>query len=95
MKLFTQELIVLEKTEKDFECNDGKTRHYYNLKVGSPDYENITFSVKEDVYNMIEKGDRVNFMGHFGGLKNPFWGIDEVIRLNGDDIKKEKSKKGE
>lgn len=85
--MVTQELIVLEKNEKDVVCKDGITRHYFNVKVGSPDYENITFSVKEDVYNMIDKDDKVIFQGRFGGLKNAFWGIDCVARLNGKDIK--------
>ena len=87
MKMVTSELIVLEKSEKDVVCKDNMTRHYYNVKVGSTDYENITFSVKEDVYNMVDHDDRVIFQGHFGGLAKPFWGIDKVVRLNGKDVK--------
>lgn len=87
MRMYTNELIVLEKTEKDVECKDGKTRHYYNIKVGSAEYENITFSVKEDVYNMLDQNDKAVFVGRFGGLAKPFWGIDQVVRLNGKDIK--------
>lgn len=87
MKMATSELIVLEKSEKDVVCKDGNTRHYYNVKLGSADYENITFSVKEDVYNMLDKEDKVIFQGHFGGLAKQFWGIDTVVRLNGKDVK--------
>ena len=87
MKMLTEELIVLEKLEKDFHCKDGVQRHYYNIKVGSQDYENITFSVKEDVYNLVKKDDRVIFYGRFGGLKNAFWGIDRIYRLNGKEVK--------
>lgn len=87
MKMVTSELVVLEKNEKDVECKDGKTRHYYNVKVGSQDYENITLSVKEDVYNALDPEDRVVFLGHFGGLAKPFWGIDQIRKLNGKDFK--------
>lgn len=87
MKMLTEELIVLEKSEKDVVCKDGVTRHYYNVKVGSADYENITFSVKEDVYNALDKEDRVMFRGRFGGLAKAFWGIDAITRLNGKEYK--------
>ena len=87
MKMVTSELIVLEKSEKDIVCKDGVTRHYCNVKVGSPDYENITFTVKEDVFNMLDKEDKVIFQGRFGGLAKQFWGIDKIVRLNGKDIK--------
>lgn len=87
MKMLTSELVVLEKSEKDFQCKDGVTRHYYNLKVGSSDYENITLSVKEDIYNAVNKNDNVIFYGRFGGLKTPFWGIDSIYRLNGKEVK--------
>lgn len=86
MKMVTSELIVLEKSEKDVECKDGKTRHYYNAKMGSADYENITFSLKEDVYNKIKEKDQVIFQGHFGGLAKQFWAIDKIVRLNGKDV---------
>lgn len=87
MKMVTSELIVLEKSEKDIVCKDGVTRHYYNIKVGSPEYENITFTVKEDVFNMLDKEDHVIFQGRFGGLAKQFWGIDKIVRLNGKDVK--------
>ena len=87
MKMVTSELIVLEKSEKDIVCKDGVTRHYFNVKVGSLDYENITFSVKEDVYNMLDQEDKAIFQGRFGGLAKQFWGIDKIVRLNGKDIK--------
>ena len=87
MKMVTSELIVLEKSEKDVVCKDGVTRHYFNVKLGSSDYENITFSVKEDVYNALDKEDKVIFQGRFGGLAKPFWGIDAIVRLNGKDFK--------
>lgn len=102
MKMLTEEFIVLELTEKDFECKDGVTRHYYNIKCGSSDYENITFSVKQDVFTAVKKSDlelkaadpdskaTVQFHGHFGGLKNPFWGIDKIYKLNGKIFKDKK-----
>jgi len=83
MKMTTEEFIVLEKTEKDVDCKDGVKRHYYNVKVGSGDYENITLSVKEDVFNAIDQKDKVVFKGRFGGLAKPFWGIDTIYMLNG------------
>lgn len=90
MNMYTDELIVLEKSEKDVECKDGKTRHYYNIKVGSPEYENITASVKEDVYNMIKEKDRAVFKGRYGGLAKPFWAYDKVVRLNGKTLEDNK-----
>ena len=87
MKFVTSELIVLEKNEKDVKCKDGMTRHYYNVKVGSADYENITLSVKEDVFGTLDKEDKVIFQGHFGGLAKQFWAIDTIVRLNGKDVK--------
>lgn len=87
MRMLTEEVIVLEMNEKDYECKDGKTRHFYNVKVGSEQYENITYSVKEDVYKALDLKDRVVFKGHYGGLKSQFWGIDEIVRLNGKEYK--------
>lgn len=95
----TAEFVVLEMSEKDFECKDGKVRHYYNVKVGSADYENITLSIKEDMYNALqaakiktEKEDpqaktTVIFIGHFGGMKTQFWGIDKIYSINGKQYK--------
>ncbi len=90
MNMYTDELIVLEKTEKDVVCKDGKTRHYYNIKVGSPEYENITASVMEDVFNKVKEKDRAVFKGRYGGLANPFWKYDKVVRLNGKTLEDNK-----
>lgn len=79
MKMLTSELIVLEKNTKDVVCKDGVTRKYFNVKVGSSDYENITLSVKEDVYDALDSDDHVVFQGRFGGLAKQFWGIDRII----------------
>lgn len=87
MKMVTEEFVVLEKSEKDVKCSDGNTRHYYNVKVGSKDYENITLSVTSDMFGQIDKDDNVIFLGSFGGLKNQFWKVTGIYQLNGKVVK--------
>lgn len=78
IRFITEEMVVLEKTEKDVVCSDGKTRRFYNVKCGTGSYENQLFDVPEAVYNGIKEQDRIVFQGSFGGLKTKFWKVDAL-----------------
>lgn len=82
MNMITEEMLVIEKDSGEFVGKDGVKRQWFSVTCGVPkDCRSQRYSVKEEIYDTLEKGACVIFSGNYGNSKDgQYWKVTNIER---------------